>query len=295
MQPSVNYADIANTYFEGPLTTVEDGTGMDSGDDLLKGEGGNDTIYGQDGNDTIEGGEGADLVYGGDDCDTIIVSSQEDGAGDVVHGGAGGKDYDILDLTGAGEVTITATTDSDGNGQDGTVTFANGETLTFTNIEEIIQDAPVVTPDGCVDGEETADNMRVGYDDAEGATNGGGDLVTNQSDVIKGNGGNEDRDVLVGGGGNDVLDGGQDNDRMIGGAGADTMSGGDDRDTFVIRSAKHADGDVVDGGDGATVTRDFDTLDLRKAGLVRFVNQVASSVSASTVSLLSSQCVSLVP
>ncbi len=145
------------------------------GDDNVYGGQGTDTVSGDDGNDTLSGGSGADTVFGGagddvidgdllykddngaagndqlfggDDADTIIAN-----AGDTVDGGAGGNDHDILDLTGEGpfflagpDGTGSPVADSNGNGLDGTVIFVDedgeptGETLSFTEIEQIIGD-----------------------------------------------------------------------------------------------------------------------------------------------------------
>jgi len=57
-------------------------------------------------------------------------------------------------------------------------------------------------PDGVVDGEATGEVMGVGYDDGGGATDGGGDRITNGDDSIVGNGGN---DTIDGGDGNDTI------------------------------------------------------------------------------------------
>lgn len=117
------------------------------GDDILDGGAGDDVIHGDEGSDTITAGEGADYINGGDDDDLIFA-----GAGDIVDGGDGGLDDDTLDLTGSvasgGSYVLSKSTDSDGNGFDGTVTYydAGGSqtgTLTFTNIESIV---PCFTP-----------------------------------------------------------------------------------------------------------------------------------------------------
>jgi Ca2+-binding RTX toxin-like protein len=119
------------------------------GNDVVLGSQGNDTIDGGQGNDTVNGGSGVDSLSGGADRDTFIVGSQANGSGDVVFGGAGGDDFDRLDLTGAGPYRLTGVvTDSDGNGIDGTVEFLDAlgnvtGSMVFTNIEEVI---PCFTP-----------------------------------------------------------------------------------------------------------------------------------------------------
>ena len=98
------------------------------------------------GNDVLKGGAGADSMFGEGGNDTFIVNSSVDGAGDVISGGNGPNqftDHDILDLRGAGLVTVTESADeTDFGASKGIITFANGATLHFSQIEEILTDVP---------------------------------------------------------------------------------------------------------------------------------------------------------
>ena len=58
------------------------------------------------------------------------------------------------------------------------------------------------TPDGAVDGEASGEVMELGYDDSNAPTNQGGDIITNDADLIYGNGGD---DTISGEGGNDTI------------------------------------------------------------------------------------------
>lgn len=133
------------------INSISDGTNgiMVMGGDWADGQFA-PTTDGEGGNDTITGGEGADQMFGEGGNDTFIVGSASEGAGDVISGGNGpdeNTDNDVLDLRGAGQVTITATTDAnDAGAQTGTVTFADGSTLTFEGIETILTDPPEVVP-----------------------------------------------------------------------------------------------------------------------------------------------------
>lgn len=139
-------------------------------------------------------------------------------------------DGTLISATGSYQVTS-----GDESGQVGNISFENFETINFS-----------VTSDA-VDGEATGENMGVGYDDAAGATDGGGDLITNGADTIFGNAGD---DTITAGGGNDLVDGGADNDSIDGGIGADTLLGGAGADT-IIGGINSADGaDSIDGGAG---------------------------------------------
>ncbi|CUH50834.1 Hint domain-containing protein [Shimia marina] len=117
-------------------------TGGD-GDDLIFGQEGDDTVSGGAGNDTLAGGTGADQLEGNDDQDLFVINSAEEGIGDTILGGDGGLDADRIDIYGERGVDWRVrdlTTDSDGNGFDGTIEFLDGVggvtgTLDFENIE----------------------------------------------------------------------------------------------------------------------------------------------------------------
>ncbi|MBD3786351.1 MAG: cadherin-like domain-containing protein [Sphingomonadales bacterium] len=128
------------------LETVSAVDAVEGNDTLLGGDG-DDTIFGNGGDDSIIGGAGNDVIDGGADRDVIAA-----GAGDVVDGGADGDDWDTLDLTGQGAYrVIDTTTDSNGNGLDGTVEFLDADgnvtgSLSFTEIEEIRGDGINLAP-----------------------------------------------------------------------------------------------------------------------------------------------------
>ena len=136
-----------------------------SGDDVIDGGVDDDLISGGDGSDQIIGGQGSDTMSGGDGDDTFFVSDGTHGDGDVISGGSGpdeNTDHDVLDLTGSGSRTINATADAnDAGALTGTVTFDNGDVLTFSGIEEIICFTPgtaILTPSG----EIAVENLKVG-------------------------------------------------------------------------------------------------------------------------------------
>ena len=120
-----------------------------------------------DGDDQIAGGEGADTIYGegGDDR----ITTDDDGTtGDTVDGGAGsdritaggndqidgnedadGKDVDVLVVNDVQQIDYTtdAGAPSPGNAvtENGVVTFNDGSTLTFENIENFVVDGSEFT------------------------------------------------------------------------------------------------------------------------------------------------------
>ena len=108
-----------------------------AGDDLIHGLQGNDSLSGDAGNDTLTGGDGNDMLQGGDDRDSLFG-----GIGDVVDGGEGGDDHDVLDLTAWGHPATNILYDSN-NPENGTVEFLDADgmvigTMTFTNIEKVV-------------------------------------------------------------------------------------------------------------------------------------------------------------
>ena len=102
------------------------------------------------GDDVLQGNPGSDQLWGEGGNDTIVISSAADGAGDIVVGGNGPNpftDNDTLDLRGAGQVTINAGADAtDAGAQAGTVTFQDGSTLQFFQIETILADPDNAAP-----------------------------------------------------------------------------------------------------------------------------------------------------
>jgi hypothetical protein len=120
----------------------------------------------EDGDDVITGGAGADVMHGEGGDDTFIVASGDDGAGDEIIGGNGPDDetdHDVLDLSGSGKVTIYKTEDdTDFGAYKGTVTFENGSTLSFSQIENII---PCFTPGTMIatpKGERRVEELKTG-------------------------------------------------------------------------------------------------------------------------------------
>ncbi|MEL7256105.1 MAG: Hint domain-containing protein, partial [Pseudomonadota bacterium] len=151
------------------------------------------------GDDVITGGAGADVMFGQDGNDTFIVDTAADGDGDVVDGGNGpddSTDNDTLDLRGAGQVTIADDVDPNDDGaRAGTVTFENGEVLTFSGIETILTDpqneAPdVIASDVTID-ENTTDVQDVDASDPDGdsvmfSITGGDDAALFEIDPVTG-------------------------------------------------------------------------------------------------------------
>ncbi|SEW10355.1 Ca2+-binding protein, RTX toxin-related [Cognatiyoonia koreensis] len=127
------------------------------GDDTLFGGQGNDDLEGGAGEDVLEGGAGADFASGGLGSDTFIGGN----GGDVVVGGEDpdGSDIDVLDLTGSAVDFITY---DPNDPEAGVVTFLDGSTMTFSEIENVI---PCFTPGTTIatpKGERLVEELQVG-------------------------------------------------------------------------------------------------------------------------------------
>jgi Ca2+-binding RTX toxin-like protein len=249
-----------------------------SNGDLLDGGAGNDTLLGGKADDNLDGGSGNDSMDGGNGDDTFIISNAADAAGDVIVGGNGPDDeadYDVLDLTGAGLVTISATADlTDTGATTGTVTFADSSVLTFSQIEEILTDNPVA--DDVVDGLETGEFMSPLLfsrdDNVPAYTDAGGDMImADGPNDIRGNGGN---DTIIGGDDGDTIDGGDGDDIINGGFGDDDLTGGVGADIFVFELGS-GDDTITDFEDGIDL---FDISALQGTGLYSFISTMPSTV-----------------
>ena len=191
---NINVADTAPTHsvlveIPGPITRMEIDhariEGTSSGvkiTDIYFDAAAADT--GPDGDDSIDGGEGADVIFAGGGSDTILG-----GAGDTIDGGSEGTDQDVLDLTGQGPFILQdVTDDSNGNGINGTVVFVDadsvptGETLTFTEIEQILGDEINRQPVAEKDEASTDENTPVTIDVLANDTDPDDDTLTIAAD-----------------------------------------------------------------------------------------------------------------
>lgn len=298
-------------YGNGGDDVINSGAGNDvifggTGNDTLNGGDGSDIVYGDSGDDFFEAFNGANTLFGGIGNDTVKVNGEGSATGGddqdqfygfelapgttyTVDGSSGGVDNDTMDLP-AGAVISSFNVDDDGagagtgNGYDGVATLANGATVNFTNIENITIGGaawtPPAGPDGVVDGENVGETMTLGYNDADpnnggggaNATDGGGDLITNGNDVIKGNGGD---DLIQGANGDDTIFGGTGNDTLFPNAGVGTVFGDSGDDTIGLSGAMSTGTKVTGGETGETTIGD--TLSASSAVNVTFTGNEAGT------------------
>lgn len=206
------------------------------GDDMLLGQEGTDWIFGDQGNDTIEGGQGADYLDGGAQRDQLSGGAESDillgGTGDdILRGGAGidflygGADHD--QLFGDQGVTIQGEHHLFGQllrGDDG-----NDQLFAFAPTGNTVLEAPLWGDrlEGGNGNDRLMGNLRrevllggLGDDTLEGDGLSGPFYAANNLAATTGG-----ADVLYGEGGDDRLLGGGGDDVMWGGRGSDYLEG----------------------------------------------------------------------
>lgn len=236
--PGIGMADDAGP---GLATASDDNRSGSNSMDQIFGLNGNDTLSGGLGNDRLDGGAGSDALSGNGGNDTVLGGFGDDtlsgGSGDDVLDGYAGDDW----LRGGlGDDELLGGTGSDvlsgGDGNDLLVGYSHSDVLNGGGGDDYLEGG---------EGKDTlsggsGDDFLLG-DSSDGFgegnpgwityTPGGGVYTTIVPYVPYGNAA---RDVLLGGAGNDTLDGADGTDLLIGGAGADSMEGGEESDVFVV-------------------------------------------------------------
>ncbi len=184
------------------------------------------SILASGGSDTLIGGRGADTLSGGDDADRFLV-----GTGDRVDGGEGGTDNDTLVATSVATIAFDPL-----NRENGTITFVDNSTMTFTNIEKLVLNGG--NPDGVVQGTAAGELIGAGYVDRDG------DIIDARDSILPTPG--TDADEIYAGDGNDTVYGLEANDSIYGGEGDDQIYGGNG-DDYIEADAGN---DAIYGGDG---------------------------------------------
>lgn len=146
-------ATDGNVYFVPDTWTISSGTAVvETAPAYISGPG---VVDGTSGDDTIDAGYSDSEGDAVDDGD----GSGPGGNGDTIDGGAGGDDNDTLVIQGPAVITLDAP-----GGENGTVTWSNGDILTFSDIENIDY-IPCFTPGTQIKtarGEVPAARLRIG-------------------------------------------------------------------------------------------------------------------------------------
>ena len=258
-----------------------------SGDDDISGGDRNDYLVGGEGNDRIEGGHGSDIIFGGRGMDTIF-------GGDHVDEIYGEEGTDIIDAGPADDRVEGGPGDDSIEGNDG------DDTLLGNSGDDFVHGG---RGDDDISGHAGDDILYGGFgsDDIEGGSGsdvafGGNETVSeghdDSADRIRGGSDNDfligdDGEILdfdgtfyiinvLGGAGDDLLEGDDGDDwahgvggldRIFGSTGNDHLIGGDDADEIFGQDGSdwleggdgddllegHAGGDLIGGGRGADV------------------------------------------
>jgi trimeric autotransporter adhesin len=198
-----------------------------AGNDTLAGTDGNDTINGLGGNDSIDGGLGSDSLIGGDGNDTLVgiePGGLADQLNDTLDGGLGNDLY----LVRESDVIL-----ADPGGID-TVEAFNTDWTLGTGLDNLDLTDSGLALSGT--GNELNNVIRSASEGGTLQGLGGNDLliarhVQNTANLLGGDG----NDTLDGSGGSTNMDGGSGNDVLIGGGGSGSgMTGGTGADTFAF-------------------------------------------------------------
>lgn len=229
------------TKFLSASTEGGDVLGFES-DDVIVGLGGDDRIDGGAGNDTLEGGAGRDFLLGGAGND-VYRFGRGSGEDNVQNGYSGSEPGEIGTIELGADIASADIILSRETG---------GLTLRIGGTEDLLY----IWDYAFVEGQDNATPYEIVFADgtrwlaadvrAKLLASTGGDDVLNGfvgADQIVGGEGN---DVIDGGNGDDHVAGDAGSDRLLGGYGQDLLEGGAGDDTL----AGDLDADILDGGAG---------------------------------------------
>ncbi len=242
------------------IENVLGGSGNDfitgnAGHNYLAGNGGNDTLIGAEGNDELVGGQGNDLLKGGDQDDVLTGGIGDDylkgeAGNDFLNGGdgfntlAGGIGNDMYLFPVATINQLETVIELSAEGTD-TLNFS---ALTTAVVADLTSDTAMATMlhrivQAGAGQSAFIENVVGGSGNDQINGNAANNLLIGNdgNDTISGNGGN---DILVGGNGNDVLKGIGGLNILIGGTGADLLLGGTGEDLLMSGSTVY-DNDPV--------------------------------------------------
>jgi len=266
----------------GDMVDNNDGTNGTTGDqDVIQAGAGNDTVYAGDGNDVVFGGDGNDTIFGQNGNDILYgdgpngpsgntgSGSDSDSHGSGSHDGSGGENSHASSGSGAGPVTYNDTI-SGGAGDDQIFGGGGQDTISGGDGNDVIygDDTDTGTADTLASTGSGGGNDGQSGESGNGSGGGSGDLGIGGSggsgggagpdacDLTSGTGVNGD--TIVGGAGNDIINGMSGADYLSGGLGNDTISGGSGNDHILGGGGDDtlqgdAGNDCVDGGDGNDV------------------------------------------
>lgn len=239
-----------------------------AGDDVLRGLGGDDVICGGSGQDLLIGGTGADALHGDTDAKVAEDTDYYLYYGDTLDGGPGSDTLDggldarhdgsvdrvtFAGLAEAVEVDLAVGTAVSGGDTDTIVGPVNA--VVGTDHDDVLlgSEADEVLTGGA--GSDHVDGR--GGDDWVDGSGGTNQHTDREPNTVLGGPGN---DIIDGDLGDDVLRGGTGGDLIQAGKGVDRSYGGPGKDTINDEAGPDA-GHVIDGGPGADYLGGVSLLD----------------------------------
>lgn len=273
------HCDIAGT---NPTVIVHLGDGNDLAESSNDHAAGHSVqFYGEDGDDDLQSQGSSDLLDGGAGNDRLQPDDDDAGSGDVVVGGPG-LDSLWLDYATGGNGPITAS--FDGVANDGFAGETDNYGADLENLEGV-STAPSIH----FSGTDAPNKVTMRSESADVLIGLGGD------DVIDAANGN---DVIDGGDGNDTIYGGGNDDQIKGGPGLDSLSGEGSGSGFYISVAGNDTIDARDGvreqlncGPGAdtAIVDELDVVPQDPGSLCEAVDRAGASAAAGPPKLRSSK------
>ena len=270
--------DGENGELDNVLSSVEEIDGGSGNDELFATEttvrnstwrgSGDDVLHGSSGEDQLLAGDGDDSIHGNGGDDQMIG---EAGA-DLFDGGDGRDEVGYLHTTVDNHVDVGNGLADDGAAGEGDEVMGNVESLWMGSGNDTIKTA---TGHGIVNGGSGNDVIESRFDDGElsGLLGGPGDDSIEGASAGEWMSGDEGMDVLNGNGGDDEISGGEGNDEQRGGDGDDTLTdtqgyfnnfyGGDGNDQLNGGAAS----DTMDGDAGDDTLDGGDGFDRLNGGL----------------------------
>ena len=198
--------------------------------------------------ENIVGGSGDDTLTGNSLNNTISGVGGNDtlagGDGDDILNGGLGNDVYLFSDTSVSETDTVA--ELPGQGSD---------TLNFSSVTSDV--TAILTNDSSL---ATMTNRRVQTAGSGQSLNFENVVGGSGNDILEGNGAGN---LLFGMAGDDIIEGFGGNDSLSGGTGNDSMAGGDQNDTYIFVDATATENDIV--SEEATVAGGIDTLDFSSA------------------------------
>jgi Ca2+-binding RTX toxin-like protein len=254
---TVFFTYLASNNFQG---LIQD---MLSGDDSITGGTGDDVLFGYNGNDTILGGDGNDRIDGGTGTDTLDGQAGVDTLGINRSSATNSVTVNTTGMSGATFTEVTAGLNVRNFEQVNMVTGSGNDIITIGHVVSGLSEWRASAGSDLLVWDMSASvttNISMVFSASDRGRFVSSGLEVNFFDFerfnIVGGSGN---DTLNGLAGDDILEGGAGNDTLNGSSGSDILRGGAGDDTLIAGSGgsggPSSSNDLLEGGDGNDTLR----------------------------------------